>query len=109
MISEYELLLMGFLAFGGLIAFLPVVFLEKMKILGILTMIGTLLLIILCSTIFYLIFTDATVIEILTLKANSILLPKRIFTISYTMILVFVAILPIALIRNRFKRRNGTA
>jgi len=74
-----------------------------------LTMIGTLLLIILCSTIFYLIFTDATVIEILTLKANSILLPKRIFTVSYSMIFVFIAILPIALIRNRFKSKNGTA
>jgi len=109
MISESELFMMGFLAFGGVIAFLPVVLLEKMKVLGILRMIGAFSLIILCSTIFYLIVTDATVIEILTLKANSILLPKRIFTVSYTMILVFIAILPIALVRNRFKSKNGTA
>jgi hypothetical protein len=106
MISETEIMVMGFIALGGVVAMLPVVLLNKINISSILKLIGVFALIIVGASAFYLLFTDASLTEILSLKANSTLLPKRIFTVSYTMIVIFIAILPIAIIRNVVKGEN---
>ena len=106
MISESELLVMGFLALGGVIMFLPIVLLGKLSIVGLLKGIGIFVAIVLSSTLFYLVVTDASVFEILTLKANSSFLPKRIFSVSYTMIIIFLVILPIALLRSKIRGKG---
>ena len=45
----------------------------------------------------------------LTLKVNSILLPKRIFNASYTMILILIILLPVAIVRNSQRKTDEKA
>jgi len=102
-------LLIGIFVIGGVILLLPVVLMDKIQTQGIVKTIGAFLLIIVFSAIFYLVTTDANLDEILTLKANTILLPKRIFSASYTMILILITILPVAIVKNRLKKRDEKA
>ena len=106
MIPETEIFVMSFLVLGGVIMFLPLVLLGKIAAIGLLKSIGAFILIILASTLFYLIATNVALVEILTLKTNSIILPKRIFSVSYIIIVVFIIMLPIALLRNKFTNEN---
>ena len=106
MITETEIMVMGFLALGGIVAMLPVVILEKINVSSIIKLIGIFILIIIGATAFYLLFTDASITEILSLKAKSSLLPKRIFTVSYNMLIIFITVLPNAVISNRAKGNN---
>ena len=103
------MLLIGFLAFGGVIAILPIVLLGKLKVLGILKVLAAFIFLIICSVGFYLVATDATLIEILALKANSTILPKRIFSVSYTMIIVLLVLLPIAALKTTIGGRSENA
>lgn len=109
MISEEEIMVMGFIALGGVTMLLPAVLLRKITIIGILKGIGAVFLIIIFSTLFYLVVTDSTLLEILTLKTNSIILPKRIFSVSYIMIVVLILVLPVAIVRNYFGGKSERA
>ena len=109
MISEAELFVMGFLSLGGVVALIPAVLLGKITITGLLKVIGSFLAIIVASSLFYLAVTDANLLEILTLKANTTLLPKRIFSVSYTMLIIFIVVLPVALLRAKFSDNDENA
>ena len=96
---EAEILMLAFSALGGLIMMLPVILMGMITITGILKMIGGFLLIIIFSVLFYIITTDATLMEILTLEVKSIILPNRILGVSYIILTTFTIALPIAIIR----------
>ena len=96
---EAEILMVAFSALGGLIMMLPVILMGMITITGILKMIGGFLLIIIFSVLFYIITTDATLMEILTLEVKSIILPNRILGVSYIVLATFTIALPIAIIR----------
>ncbi len=109
MIGDSDFLVIGFLALGGVVALLPAVLLGKLKVSGIAKGIGVFVLIVICSASFYLSVTDANLLEILSLKANSPALPKRIFSVSYTMIIVLLVLLPVAAIKVAFGNKGENA
>ena len=100
---------MGFLALGGVAALVPAVLLEKVSIKSLLKGIGSFLAIIVSSALFYLVATDANLLEVLTLKANTTLLPKRIFSVSYTMLIILLVVLPVALLRTKVREHDDKA
>jgi len=97
--TDPEILVLSFLTLGGVVMILPLVLLGKINILGILKTIAAFFMLLITSVIFYILSTDSTLIEILTLEADSIILPNRILVVSYVMIATFTIMLPIAFIK----------
>ncbi|MEW8562704.1 MAG: hypothetical protein AB2541_11375 [Candidatus Thiodiazotropha sp.] len=104
-----DIYLIGFLTLGGVVALLPVVIIGKLKIVGLLKGMIAIFIVFSISLLYYLTSTDAGIKEILTLKANTHLLPKRIFSVSYVLMAVFAVLIPVAVIRGIVKSEGSKA
>ncbi len=100
---------MGFLTLGGVVALLPVVIIGKLKIVGLLKGMFAIFIVFSISLLYYLASTDAGIKEILTLKANTHLLPRRIFSVSYVLMAVFAVLIPVAVMRGIVKSEGSKA
>lgn len=104
-----DIYLMGFLTLGGVVALLPVVIIGKLKIVGLLKGMFAIFIVFSISLLYYLASTDAGIKEILTLKANTHLLPRRIFSVSYVLMAVFAVLIPVAVMRGIVKSEGSKA
>lgn len=104
MIPEPERLVIGFTAFGGVVGFLPLVLLGMLTVKNILRGVAAFLVIIVISALFCLLITGANVLDILSLRVDNYFLPRRIFSVSYTMIVTMLVLLPVAMMRTVIKK-----
>ncbi|MCG7985219.1 hypothetical protein [Candidatus Thiodiazotropha endoloripes] len=89
MMDSADIYLIGFLTLGGVVALLPAVINGKLKIVGLLKGMIGIFIVFSISVLYYLASTDAGIKEILTLKANTHLLPRRLLSVSYVLMAVF--------------------
>jgi len=97
-----------FVSIGGVVAFLPIVLLGIIRAIDLLKSIAIFSFIIILIAIGYLVLTGGNIVEILSLKINSVILPNRIFTVFYILIIVFVTLLPVAIARELIKKNEKT-
>jgi hypothetical protein len=109
MMDSADIYLLGFFTLGGVVALLPAVIIGKLKIVGLLKGMIGIFIVFGISIFYYLASTDAGIKEILTLKANTNLLPKRIFAVSYVLMVVFTVLMPVAVMRGIFKSERSKA
>ncbi|MEW8525760.1 MAG: hypothetical protein AB2552_22220 [Candidatus Thiodiazotropha endolucinida] len=109
MMDSADIYLIGFLTLGGVVALLPAVLLGNLKTVGLLKGMTGIIIVFGISILYYLASTDAGIKEILTLKANTNLLPKRIFSVSYVLMAVFAVLIPVAVMRGIFKSECSKA
>ncbi len=97
-----------FVSIGGVVAFLPIVLLGIIRAIDLLKSIAIFSFIIILIAIGYLVLTGGNIVEILSLKINSVILPNRIFAVFYILIIVFVTLLPVAIARELIKKNEKT-
>jgi len=106
MVPEVKVIL--FVSIGGVVAFLPIVLLGLLRAIDLLKSIAIFSFMIILIAIGYLVLTGGNIVEILSLKLNSVILPNRIFVVFYIMIIVFVTLLPVAIVRELIKKNKKT-
>ena len=106
MVPEVKVIL--FVSIGGVVAFLPIVLLGLLRAIDLLKSIAIFSFMIILIAIGYLVLTGGNIVEILSLKLNSVILPNRIFVVFYIMIIVFVTLLPVAIVRELIKKNEKT-
>ncbi|MCG8093330.1 MAG: hypothetical protein JAZ17_06830 [Candidatus Thiodiazotropha endolucinida] len=104
-----DIYLIGFLTLGGVVALLPAVIIGKLKVVGLLKGMLGIFIVFSLSVLYYLASTDAGIEEILSLKANTYLLPRRILSVSYVLMAVFAVLVPVAAMRGIVKNEGSKA
>ena len=97
-----------FVSIGGVVAFLPMVLMGIIRAIDLLKSIAIFSFMIIFIAIGYLVLTGGNIVEILSLKINSVILPNRIFAVFYILIIVFVTLLPVAIARELIKKNEKT-
>ena len=94
---DNEFLVLGFIAFGGFIAIMPLVLIGKLPPIKILKIIGLMLILALGFGLFYTLISDHQFTEIMFLQKYPISWPSKAISTPYIAIITSVALLPFSI------------